>query len=213
MYLNPNDIPYKQVYKLMTATVVPRPIAWVSTMDAEGNLNLAPFSFFNAVCSLPPTVLFCTSVRDKAPAQYTQKDTYHNVRATGEFVVNFVSEELAEQMNITATDVPSHINEFERAGLTPIPSQQVRVPGVAESKVRYECKFNQIVTISDQPGGGHIIIGTVVQMYFADEIYRDGYYIDIAAYKPIGRLTGPGYTRAASDMFDMPRLPSELKPE
>lgn len=211
MDIHPNDLPHKQVYKLLTATVVPRPIAWVSTIDAEGNLNLAPFSFFNAVCSAPPTVLFCPSVRDNVPQQYVQKDTYHNVQATGEFVINFVSEDLVEAMNISATEVPSDVNEFERAGVTPIASKIVRVPGVAESKVRYECALNQIVTISDQPGGGHIIIGTVVQMYFADEIYREGNYIDIAAYKPVGRLTGPGYTRTASDMFDLARLPSELK--
>lgn len=207
MELNPADIPHREVYKLLTASVVPRPIAWVSTVNAQGQPNLAPFSFFNAVCSLPPTILFCPGIR---ASDIGQKDTYQNIRATGEFVVNFVTESLAEAMNITAADVPPEVNEFERAGLTPEMSKIVRAPRVKESPIHFECKLNQIVTISEEPGGGHIVIGTVVQMHFDDSIYREGNYIDILAYKPVGRLTGSGYTRV-TDLFDLKRPPSEIK--
>ncbi len=209
MDINPQDLPHREVYKLLTGAVVPRPIAWVSTLAADGTPNLAPFSFFNAVCSNPPTVLFCPSMRT-LPQGVGQKDTFHNVRATGEFVINFVTEALASAMNITATDLPPEVNEFERAGLTPAPSKTVRVPGVAESPIRFECRLHEIVTISVAPGGGQIIIGTVQHMFFADEVFRAGNYIDMQTYQPLGRLAGAGYTRVASDMFEMPRLPSEL---
>lgn len=208
MDINPAEYPSREVYKLLTAAVVPRPIAWVSTMSAEGQPNLAPFSFFNVVCEKPPTVLFCPGIR-KADSE--PKDTYHNVLATGEFVVNFVTEALAEVMNMTAAEVPPDVNEFERAGLTPVPSLLVKPPRVAESPIHFECKLHEIVTISSEPGGGYIVIGTVVHMHFDDSIYRDGNYLDFDAYLPIGRLTGSGYTRTR-DRFDLVRPPSEITP-
>ncbi|MBZ0293438.1 MAG: flavin reductase family protein [Anaerolineae bacterium] len=209
MDINPNDYPSREVYKLITGAVVPRPIAWVSTVSSDGQPNLAPFSFFNAVCSNPPTVLFCTGIRG---ADQSPKDTYHNVRATGEFVINFVTERLAAAMNITATELPAEVNEFEKAGLTSGPGKQVRVPHVVESPIHFECKLREIVTISEEPGGGYIIIGTIVHMYFGDSIYREGNYIDFAAYQPIGRLTGSGYTRV-NDLFELVRPPAQIKPD
>jgi flavin reductase (DIM6/NTAB) family NADH-FMN oxidoreductase RutF len=208
MDIDPNTYPSREVYKLLTAAVVPRPIAWVSTVNEQGQPNLAPFSFFNAVCQNPPTLLFCPGIRgvDQSP-----KDTYHNIRATGEFVVNFVTEELAEAMNITAVEAPAEINEFERANLTAAPGKKVNVPYVAESPVHFECKLREIVTINEEPGGGYIVIGTVVHMHFDDTIYREGNYLDFSAYHPVGRLTGSGYTRI-TDTFDLQRPPSEIKP-
>ncbi len=206
MEINPNDLPHREVYKLMTGAIVPRAIAWVSSVNADGQPNLAPFSFFTAVCSLPPTILFCTSVRN---TDGDFKDTLHNIRATGEFVVNFVTEALAEQMNITATELPANVNEFERAGLTPEPSQVVNVPRVAESPIHFECKLNQVVTISDAPGGGSIVLGTIVHMHISETIYREGNKIDFAAYQPVGRLAGAGYTRV-NDLFDMLRPAPEI---
>jgi flavin reductase (DIM6/NTAB) family NADH-FMN oxidoreductase RutF len=116
----PSELPHNEVYKLMIGAIVPRPIAWVSTLSEAGLPNLAPFSFFTAVCSKPPTVIFCTGVRGTDGGQ---KDTLNNIRATGDYVINFVTEPLAEPMNITATEVPAEVNEFERAGLTPAPSK------------------------------------------------------------------------------------------
>lgn len=207
MEINPKDLSPHDTYKLMTGSIVPRPIAWVSTVDAEGNPNLAPYSFFTGACSKPPTVLFCSGYRYSDDGQ---KDTYHNVKATGEFVVNFVNEDTAEAMNITAVEAPAEVNEFERANLTRVASKIVSVPRVQESPISFECKLNQIVTISDQPGGGHIVIGEVVYMHFADGIYQEGHYVNIEAYQPIGRMMGGGYAHL-NDFFNMQRPPSEVK--
>ncbi len=208
MDIDPNNYPSREVYKLLTAAVVPRPIAWVSTVNAQGQPNLAPFSFFNAVCQNPPTILFCPGIR---AADHSPKDTYNNIRATGEFVVNFVIEAMAEAMNITAVEATAEVNEFERANLTAVPGKIVNVPHVAESPIHFECKLHEIVTIGEAPGGGYIVIGTVVHMHFDDSVYREGNYIDHTAYQPIGRLGGPSYTRT-QDTFDLQRPPSEIKP-
>jgi flavin reductase (DIM6/NTAB) family NADH-FMN oxidoreductase RutF len=202
----PDDAP-DMVGKLLNAAVVPRPIAWVSTISADGEPNLAPFSFFNAVCRKPPTVLFCSSVRG---ATRRPKDTYHNVVDTGEFVINFVTDALAEAMNITAVEAPPEVNEFERAGLTAVPGTTIRAPHVAETPIFFECKLREIVTISDQPGGASIIIGTITFMHFDDSIYREGNYLDFDVYRPVGRMTGTGYVRT-TDVFDLTRPPSEIE--
>lgn len=209
MEINPQELPPREVYKLMSGSIVPRPIAWVSTVDADGNANLAPYSFFNAVCANPPTVMFSVGYR------YTddgQKDTFHNVKATEEFVINFVNESTAEAMNITAVEVPPDVDEFERAGLSAIPSKLVKPPRVGESPIAFECKLNQIVTINAGVGGGHIIIGEVVYMHFADGIYQEGNYINLEAYEPIARMMGGEYAHL-NDFFTIERPPSELKPE
>lgn len=192
MDIDPQNYPQRDVYKLMTAAVVPRPIAWVSTLSPEGVANVAPFSFFNAVCSAPPTVLFCSSIR---ASDGGNKDTYHNIKANGEFVVNFVTYALADAMNITATDLPPDVSEFDRAKLTPAPGHKVAVPHVAESPAYFECVLKEIVTISEEVGGAHIIIGTVVHMHFDDSIFREGNYLDYDAYDVIGRLAGNDYSR------------------
>ncbi len=200
------DLPHREIYKLLTGCVVPRPIAWVSTLNTEGQPNLAPFSFFNAVCSNPPTLMFVCSVRGTDAGQ---KDTYNNVKATGEFVVNFVTESLAEQMNITATEFPADVNEFAAAGLTPAPSMLVKPPRVAESPIHFECQLNQIVTIGDEIGGGHIVIGTILHIHCDDSVYLSNNYIDIQAYQPVGRLAGGAYSRTR-DVFNIRRPDSQL---
>ncbi len=209
MDFNPEAISAKDVYKLMTGCVVPRPIAWVSTVDENGSPNLAPFSYFTPVCSKPPTLLFCPAVRG---TDGQQKDTLNNIRATGEFVVNVVTESLVEAMNTTATELPAEVNEFELAGVTAAPSALVRPPRVAESPVQFECRLNQIVTISDQKGGGNIVIGTVVHIHVDDSIWREGNYIDLEAYRPVGRMMGSTYTRI-TELFTVDRPPSKVKPK
>lgn len=202
--INPAELEHKQVYKLMTGSIVPRAIAWVSTVDTQGQPNLAPFSFFTAITSQPPTILFCPATRGSDGAQ---KDTYHNVVATEEFVVNFVTEATAEAMNLTAVEVPADVNEFERAGLTAIPSTIVRAPRVQESPIHFECKLHQIVDVGD----AHIVIGQIVYMHFDETVYREGNYIDTQAFQPIGRLAGNGYSYVR-DLFELKRPPSEIKP-
>jgi flavin reductase (DIM6/NTAB) family NADH-FMN oxidoreductase RutF len=190
----------------MIGAIVPRPIAWVSSVDRDGRPNLAPFSFFTAASSAPPTIVFCPMIRD---TEGEPKDTLHNIRDTGLFIVNFVTETLAEQMNLTSVEASADVNEFERAGLTMETGQVVPIPRVAESPIHFECHLNQIVTISDAPGGGSLVIGTVVHMHIADSVYREGNHIDLAAYQPIGRLAGASYSRV-NDVFNMQRPPSEI---
>jgi flavin reductase (DIM6/NTAB) family NADH-FMN oxidoreductase RutF len=208
MEINPASISHQSFYKLMIGSIVPRPIGWVSTVNAWGTPNLAPFSFFNAVCSNPPTLLFCPSVRntDIAP-----KDTLRNVRETGEFVVNIVTEALAEAMNLTSTEFPAHVDEFAAAGLTPAPSLTVRPPRVLESPINFECMVTQIVDCGDQPGGGSVVIGRITHLQVDDRVLYGGDKIDILALKPIGRIAGAGYCRV-NDLFDLPRPPSQIKP-
>jgi flavin reductase (DIM6/NTAB) family NADH-FMN oxidoreductase RutF len=203
----PDVLPHQSTYKLLTGSILPRPIGWISTVDEAGRYNLAPFSFFNVVCPQPPTILFCPSVRttDGSP-----KDTLRNVRATGEFVANIVTEPLAEAMNLSSAELPSEVDEFAYAGLTPVTATVVRAPRVAESPVHFECRVHQIIDISDQPGGGSIVIGRVVVIHVRDEVLTGGDKIDLATLKPIGRLAGTSYCRI-TDLFDLTRPPSQIK--
>jgi flavin reductase (DIM6/NTAB) family NADH-FMN oxidoreductase RutF len=198
--LDPSQIAPGDVYKLMIGMIVPRPIAFVSTVDPAGVRNLAPFSYFTACGSNPPVVCFSTSVR---PGPQPYKDTLHNVEATGEFVVNIVSEEIADQMNRTAIDVPPEVDEFELSGLTPIASDLVKPPRVAESKVQMECRLHQIVRVSDKPGGGILVLGEVLRFHVLESLL-DGYKIDPEKLSAIGRMGGPSYVRT-HDRFDMLR--------
>jgi flavin reductase (DIM6/NTAB) family NADH-FMN oxidoreductase RutF len=206
MEFAPEAMPWHSLYKLMIGSIVPRPIAWVSTMDSSGQHNLAPFSFFSAVCSNPPSLLFCPGIRG---TDGSTKDTLNNVRTTGEFVVNIVSEPLAEAMNLTAGEYPSAVDEFELARLTPAPSVKVRAPRVAESLIQYECILTQIVEVGDQPGGGSVVIGRIVYVHVRDEVMVGADKIDIVKLQPIGRLAGNSYTRV-SDVFDLVRPPSQI---
>ena len=201
MIIHPDDLANKERYKLIIGAVLPRPIAWVSSMDAEGNLNLAPFSYFTGVCPNPMTLLFCPGVHPWG----AKKDTWRNIEQVPEFVINITNEETAEKMNRSATILPYGRSEFGWAGVTPAPSELIRVPRVAEAPISYECKLQRIVTVSDQPGGGAVVLGTVQCIHIRDDIYEDG-YIDLAKLKPIGRLAGAGYTRV-TDLFEMKRLP------
>ncbi len=194
-------LPWQSVYKLMTGAIVPRPIGWISTVDAHGVPNLAPYSFFNAVCSNPPTLLFCPAIRAK---DHERKDTLKNVIATGEFVVNIVTESLAEALYLTSGEYPPDVSEFDAAGLTPAPSVAVRAPRVAESPIHFECKLDRIITIGETPGGASIVVGRVVHIHVADEVFIAPDKIDVRALKPIGRLAGTTYSRT-QDLFDLKR--------
>lgn len=203
MILDPHTMLERDRYKLATGTVVPRPIAWVSSSDGQGNFNLAPFSYFTAVSSNPLTLLF--SVGRKPDGSH--KDTRRNVESTGDFVVNIVNEATAEAMNLSATTFDYGVSEFEITGLTPLPSTKVSAPRVAEAPVAYECTLRQIVEV----GGNSVIFGEVQLIHVHDEVY-DGNYVDTAALRPIGRLAGNSYCRV-SDIFELIRVsdPADLK--
>ena len=203
MKLNPTDLTTSERYKLLIGTILPRPIAWVSTIDQAGNFNLAPYSFFTVAARDPMTLIFCPQVPLNEPRE--MKDTLRNIGLVPEFVVNLTDEATAEAMNLTATVLPPGRSEFEYAGLTPVPSETISVPRVAEAPAAFECTLQQIVTINEGPGGGYAVFGEVQHIHIRDDIYQDG-YVNLDALKPIGRLSGSGYTRV-TDRFEMKRRP------
>jgi flavin reductase (DIM6/NTAB) family NADH-FMN oxidoreductase RutF len=190
----------EDIYKLMIGLIVPRPIAFVSTLDLQGIPNLAPFSYFTGCSTNPPVVCFCAAVRS-GPRPH--KDTLRNIQETGEFVVNIVSEDFAEKMNATSAEVLPDIDEFLLAGLTPLASDLVKPPRVAESRIHLECRLRQLVPVSDKPGGGTLILGDVLRFHIQDDLL-DGFKIDPDKLKAIGRMGGPTYCRTR-DRFSMAR--------
>jgi flavin reductase (DIM6/NTAB) family NADH-FMN oxidoreductase RutF len=197
---DPEKLAVGDVYKLMIGAIVPRPIAFVSTVDVAGVRNLAPFSYFTGCSTNPPVICFCSAVRS---GPNPHKDTLRNIEATGEFVINVVTEEIAEQMNRTAIEAPPEVDEFEFSGLTPLPSDLIKPPRVAESKIQMECRLRQIVRVSEKPGGGSLVLGDVLRFHVLESIL-DGYKVDPGKLKAIGRMGGPSYVRT-QDRFDMDR--------
>lgn len=195
--VDPASVPSLNTYKLLIGTVVPRPIAFVSTLSPEGVPNLAPFSFFNVICANPPVVSFASGTREPP------KDTLANVRATGEFVVNIVTEAIAEAMNLCSGEYEAGVDEFRVSGLTPVASELVRPPAVLESPVNMECKVMQIIDVSTRPLGGSLVIGEVVRFHIDREIFEN-FRIDPDKLHAIGRMGGAGYTRTR-DRFEMIR--------
>lgn len=200
MLIDPASLPWRDAYKLMIGSILPRPIAWVSTVSKEGVFNLAPFSFFTVVAAEPMTICF-------SPMRHTngsKKDTLINIEETGEFVVNIVSEPLAEAMNQTSAALAPEVDEFQVAGLTPVPSESVQVPRVGESLVAYECRLLRVVHVGEaKAGAGALVLGTVQRMYVADEVLDQG-RIRTDVLQPIGRMAGNDYTRC-TDRFAIER--------
>ena len=197
MIFDPTEKPIIEVHKLMIGSIVPRPIALVSTTSKDGNNNVAPFSYFNGVCSNPPTIMF-------APARRgwdgQEKDTLINIRNNQEFVINIVSESFAEKMVKCSTDFDPNIDEFEISGLTPESSSKVSPPRVKESKISLECKLNQIVEIGDgTAGSGFVVLGTIVLFHIDDDIYENGHIL-LDKLEPLGRLAGNWYTRPTDNL-------------
>ena len=200
MQFNPNELEHTAVYKLLTGSVIPRPIGWISTVDANGINNLAPFSYFNAVGEDPPHVMFSTTRGNN-----TNKDTLNNVLANGQFVVNMVTEELAEKMNTTAQTVPANVDEFQLADVTPIPSILIKPMRVKESLVTFECEMVHHYFLENHKNGGAcIVIGRIVMMHFDDSILLDNYKINLETYKPIARLAGSNYAKLG-ELFSIKR--------
>lgn len=168
MYVNASQLAHRELYNVLLSSVVPRPIAWVSTINSAGQPNLAPFSFFNCVSVDPPLLAFAPGLRTPKEAGSVHgeaKDTLRNVRETREFVVNVVSYDLRERMNITSGEYDRTVNEFELARLTPEPSQMVRPPRVAESPVSFECKLHQILDFATAPPSSSLVIGEIVALH------------------------------------------------
>jgi len=201
MIIDPANRDPLYVYRLLAGSILPRPIAFVSTIGANGILNLSPFSFFTVASSNPPIVAFCPMVRG---GERPKKDTLVNIEATKEFVVNIVSEDFARQMNETAGEYPPDVDEFQLSGLTPIPSEIVKPPLVKESRVNMECKLHQLIPVSSEFLGGTIVLGEVVRFHIHDSMVNDLGEVDADQLNAIGRMGGPVYSRT-KDRFEMIR--------
>jgi flavin reductase (DIM6/NTAB) family NADH-FMN oxidoreductase RutF len=190
--------------------VVPRPIGWISSRDRDGRVNLAPFSFFNAVAENPPVVMFSAGGRH---LEGGHKDTPLNVEATGEFVFNLATWELRDKMNLTSATAPRDWDEFKLAGLTPVPARLVDLPMVKESPVHFECRYLQTVELpsADEAYPNKVIFGRVIAIHIDDRVIVDG-KVNLAAIKPIARLGYMDYT-VVETIFTMPRpVLEELTP-
>ena len=195
MELDLASLDRRSAYKAMISLVIPRPIAFVSTLGPAGNINLAPFSYFNGVSSAPPIISISVG-----PKRGGTKDTAANIRREGEFVVNVVTPELMAGVIVGATDHPPEVSELELAKLTPAPSSKVRTPGVKESPIRLECTLHQIV---DVEGGTSLILGRIVHVHVDDAIWVDG-RVDPKRLTFVGRLGDDLYCRI-NDIFEAAR--------
>ena len=200
MEFDPENLEQSAIYKLLTGSVIPRPIGWISSISEDEILNLAPFSFFNVVGDDPPHVMFST-VR----GNNTNKDTLNNVLTTKQFVVNMVTEELVEQMNMTSQSIPSNESEFDLANLTPIASTKVKPPRVKESPITMECELVHHYTLENhKTGGATIIIGRIVMFHVDESVLLDNYKINLETYKPVARLAGSNYSKLG-EIFSIKR--------
>jgi flavin reductase (DIM6/NTAB) family NADH-FMN oxidoreductase RutF len=190
--LNPTDIPGNGVYHLLNAAIAPRPIAWVATLAADGTPNIAPHSYTTVLSPNPPIVGFVSVGR---------KDTLRNVRATGEFVYHIADDALAERLNITAADFPPDVSEFDWAGLTPVPSDLVRTPRVAEAPIAFEVTAAEVQQV--RATNNYLISGEIVRIHLAERILSAD-RIDPAKLRPLGRLAGSQFSHLG-ELFKMER--------
>lgn len=203
MIVDPASTDFRDVYKILIGSIVPRPIAFVSTVSPEGVFNLAPFSFFTVASSHPPVLVFNPALRNPELPSEHRKDTLRNITTAREFVVNIVSEEFAQNMNLCAGEYPPEVDEFQVAGLTPIPSDLVKAPRVAESHVNMECRLLYTLSMSGLVSGGNLVFGEVIRFHVDDALFQN-YRIDPDKLRAVGRMGGASYARTR-DRFDMIR--------
>lgn len=190
----PGEVPVKDFHQFLLGSVAPRPIAFVSTINADGVANLAPYSFFNAFSSNPPILVFSSNRR---VVDNTTKDTLRNVQNNHECVINVVNYEIVRQMSVSSIEFPSDTSEFEKTGLTPIPSEVVQPFRVKESPVQMECKVKEIITLGDQGGAGHLVICDVVRFHISESVIDEKNRIDPHKIDLMGRLGRAYYVRAS----------------
>lgn len=201
MQLDVNKAEESILYKLLTGTIIPRPIGWISTIDENGVNNLAPFSYFNMVSSYPPCIMFSTRRDDNK-----NKDTLNNVLSNNEFVVNLVTMDNVEQMNTTSGNFPPNVDEFEITNLTPIDSVSVQPKRVKESLVNLECEMIHHYFIKDKDGNetACVVIGKIKTIHIDDSILSENNRINLDVYKPIARLAGSNYS-TLGEIFSIKR--------
>jgi flavin reductase (DIM6/NTAB) family NADH-FMN oxidoreductase RutF len=196
MIIDPEDLTKPERYKLMTSVVLPRPIAWVTTLFPDGKVNAAPFSFFNGISSSPPLIQVCIGKRRDG----TPKDTFANALREGEFVVNVVTRDLAEAMVATSASLDPGVSEMEEVGLAPAPSETIRTPGIAETPVRFECTLDRSIDF----GGTSMIVGRVRRFHVDDAVYGEG-AARFDRLRPVGRLGGLAYLDPFDGEFEIGR--------
>jgi flavin reductase (DIM6/NTAB) family NADH-FMN oxidoreductase RutF len=200
MILDPGAVTPRDFYRFMISVVVPRPIAFVSTVSADGRFNVAPFSYFNAITNQPPLLGISINRRKGAP-----KDTLRNIEATREFVVNTVDEALGARMVQTSGEWPDDVDEFALTGLTPVPSDLIQPPRVGESPISLECRLDRIIEL----GNTFFVVGEIVRAHVSDEVLTEG-RVDIVKLRPLARLGGDGYS-VVREVIQMPRPKVESK--
>lgn len=198
--IDPAELSERDNYKLLIGSIVPRPIAFVTTLSSEGVVNAAPYSYFNIVSSSPPMISVSVQRKNGEP-----KDTSRNAMATGQFVVHISDETYIAQINETAASLPPEESEVVLAGLTPVASSKVAVPGIKEARIRLECVLEQAIPLGDKDGkpACDLLIGRVVQYHFDSSVYNNG-YIDAEALKPVSRLAGNAYAKLG-ELFEAER--------
>ena len=203
----PKDLPTAKLHGYLLSAVAPRPIAFASTMDKNGNPNLSPFSFFNVFSANPPILIFSPArrVRDN-----TTKHTLENAESTKEVVINVVNYNIVQQMSLSSTEYAEGVNEFDKAGLTMLKSDIVKPFRVAESPVQFECKINEIVKLGTEGGAGNLIICEVVKLHINDAVLNDSGSIDQEKLDLVARAGGSYYSRAKAGFFEIPKPLSTL---
>lgn len=201
MHYDFSQLSGRNAYKLLVSTIVPRPIAWIVSQNAQGQVNAAPFSFFNAMAGDPPTLVIGIGSRDEGGP----KDTLRNIQETGQFVINLVNQEMAQAMNVTATPFASGVNELEKAGLNSLPSLQVKPPRIATSPVAFECELVQTVLLSDT---NTLVIARALACHIDDRYLLDAdkCYVNTPELKLIGRMHGAGWYTNTQDLFQVDRF-------
>ncbi len=199
---NPKDLTTAKLHSYLLSAVAPRPIAFASTVDENGNPNLSPYSFFNVFSSNPPIMIFSPArrVRDN-----TTKHTLENIEVVREVVINVVSYDIVQQMSLSSTEYPEGVNEFEKAGLTMLPSDIVKPFRVAESPVQFECKVNDIVKLGTEGGAGNLVICEVVKFHISEEVMDENDTINQDKLDLVSRAGGSYYTRAKKGFFEIPK--------
>jgi len=199
----PQSISQPELHGYLLTAVAPRPIAFASTIDKAGNVNLSPFSFFNVFSSNPPMMIFSPARRGR---DNTTKHTLDNVLEVPEVVINIVNYPIVEQMSLSSTDYDREVNEFVKSGLTQIPSDQVGPPRVGESPVAFECVVDQVIELGDGPGAGNLVLARVVMIHVNEQYLNEKGRLDTRTLDLVGRMGGIWYTRSSGDsLFEIPK--------
>lgn len=198
----PKDLSTGRLHGYLLGAVTPRPIAFASTIDKNGKVNLSPFSFFNVFSANPPILIFSPARRGR---DNTTKHTYENVLEVKEVVINIVNYAMVQQMSLSSTEYPKGVNEFIKAGLTPVPSEKVKPPRVAESPVQFECIVKEVVQLGNEGGAGNLVICEVVKLHIDETILDENQTIDQHKIDTVARMGGNWYSRANAGMFEVPK--------